>query len=69
MPDSEYLRNLEPLGWIHTQGLETMHLSPYEISLHSKIISENVSWDPDRCIVLTVSFTPGSCSLTAYKLY
>ena len=26
------------------------------------------SWDGERCIVVTVSFTPGSASLTAYKL-
>jgi pre-mRNA-processing factor 8 len=26
------------------------------------------SWDGERCIVVTCSFTPGSCSLTAYKL-
>jgi pre-mRNA-processing factor 8 len=26
------------------------------------------SWDGERCITLTCSFTPGSCSLTAYKL-
>ncbi len=25
-------------------------------------------WDGDKCVVLTCSFTPGSCSLTAYKL-
>ncbi len=26
------------------------------------------SWDGERCVLVTVSFTPGSCSLTAYKL-
>ncbi len=26
------------------------------------------SWDGERCICVTCSFTPGSCSLTAYKL-
>ena len=26
------------------------------------------SWDGERCIAVTCSFTPGSCSLTAYKL-
>jgi pre-mRNA-processing factor 8 len=46
-----------------------MHLSPYDTSLHAKLISENSSWNAEQCIVLTVSFTPGSCSLTAYKLY
>jgi pre-mRNA-processing factor 8 len=46
-----------------------MHLSPFDISLHAKFCVENPSWDAERCIVLTVSFTPGSCSLTCYKLY
>jgi len=45
-----------------------MHLSPFDISLHAKFCVENPSWDAERCIVLTVSFTPGSCSLTCYKL-
>ena len=26
------------------------------------------SWDGERCVVVTCSFTPGSCSLTAYRL-
>lgn len=26
------------------------------------------SWDGERCVVITCSFTPGSCSLTGYKL-
>jgi len=26
------------------------------------------SWDIDKTIIITCSFTPGSCSLTAYKL-
>lgn len=25
-------------------------------------------WDGERCVLITCSFTPGSCSLTAYKL-
>jgi len=45
-----------------------LHLSPYDISLHARMITENSNWDAEKCIVLTVSFTPGSCSLTAYKL-
>ncbi|KAI3836686.1 hypothetical protein MKW92_024921 [Papaver armeniacum] len=28
----------------------------------------NKQWDGEKCIILTCSFTPGSCSLTAYKL-
>ncbi|TYH16625.1 hypothetical protein ES288_A05G130800v1 [Gossypium darwinii] len=40
LPEHDFLNDLEPLGWLHTQ--------PNELPQHS--------------------FTPGSCSLTAYKL-
>lgn len=36
--------------------------------MHAKMLEANKSWDGERCIVITASFTPGSCSLTAYKL-
>jgi pre-mRNA-processing factor 8 len=29
---------------------------------------DNKQWDGEKCIILACSFTPGSCSLTAYKL-
>ena len=35
---------------------------------HAKMLEAHKSWDGERCIVITASFTPGSCSLTAYKL-
>ena len=34
----------------------------------SKLLMDNSNWSADKTIVLTVAFTPGSCSLTAYKL-
>jgi len=45
-----------------------MQLSPFDATLHSKLLMNNQKWDGERCIMITVSFTPGSCSLTAYKL-
>ena len=39
-----------------------------DVTAHAKMLEANKSWDGERCVVLTVSFTPGSCSLTAYKL-
>lgn len=39
-----------------------------DVTAHAKMLEANKSWDGERCIVLTASFTPGSCSLTAYKL-
>lgn len=62
------LGELEPLGWIHTQPTELPNLSPADVTMHSKIMSENDSWDGEKSIILTCSFTPGSASLTAYKL-
>jgi len=31
-------------------------------------LSDNPIWDGDKTIIMTCSFTPGSCSLCAYKL-
>ena len=31
-------------------------------------MSENHTWDGEKTIICTCSFTPGSCSLTAYKI-
>eukprot|EP00825_Cyclidium_porcatum_P048313 TRINITY_DN808_c0_g1_i4.p1 TRINITY_DN808_c0_g1~~TRINITY_DN808_c0_g1_i4.p1 ORF type:complete len:386 (-),score=60.43 TRINITY_DN808_c0_g1_i4:27-1184(-) len=68
-PESEYLKNLEPLGWIHTQPTEQIsQLSAFDINLHSKFLKENDKWDAEKCIIVTVSFTQGSCTLTSYKL-
>ena len=35
---------------------------------HAKMLESQKSWDGERCVAVTCSFTPGSCSLTAYKL-
>lgn len=35
---------------------------------HARVLENNKHWDGEKCIILTCSFTPGSCSLTAYKL-
>ncbi|CAM9609570.1 unnamed protein product [Heterosigma akashiwo] len=42
--------------------------SPQDVIMHSGIMADNKSWDGEKTIVVTCSFTPGSCSLTAYKL-
>ena len=31
-------------------------------------MADNPEWDGEKTIIITCSFTPGSCSLTAYKL-
>ncbi|GAB5369857.1 hypothetical protein AAMO2058_001442600 [Amorphochlora amoebiformis] len=68
LPEHHYLKDLEPLGWIHTQPNELPQLAPQDVAATSKILSDNPTWDIKKSIILTCSFTPGSCSLTAYKL-
>lgn len=68
LPNHDDLNELEPLGWIHTQPNELPYLSPEDVVTHSKIMSDNSSWEQDKTIIITCSFTPGSCSLVAYKL-
>eukprot|EP00123_Amoebidium_parasiticum_P018097 comp24100_c1_seq1/m.43515 comp24100_c1_seq1/g.43515 ORF comp24100_c1_seq1/g.43515 comp24100_c1_seq1/m.43515 type:complete len:2277 (-) comp24100_c1_seq1:626-7456(-) len=68
LPQHEYLKDLEPLGWIHTQPNELPQLAPQDVTMHAKIMADNKEWDGEKTIVVTCSFTPGSCSLTAYKL-
>jgi len=68
LPEHEYLKDLEPLGWMHTQPNELPQLAPQDVITHSRFLADNKTWDPEKSIVITCSFTPGSCSLTAYKL-
>ncbi|KAL5186788.1 F-box/LRR-repeat protein 3 [Glycine soja] len=39
-----------------------------DLTSHAKILENNNQWDGEKCIIFTCSFTPGSCSLTAYSL-
>jgi len=70
LPEHKYLGELEPLGWIHTQPneLPQQQLAAQDVIQHARIMAENKSWSGDKTIVITCSFTAGSCSLTAYKL-
>ncbi|CAJ2661386.1 pre-mRNA-processing-splicing factor 8A isoform X2 [Trifolium pratense] len=68
LPEHDFLNDLEPLGWMHTQPNELPQLSPQDLTSHAKVLENNKQWDGEKCIILTCSFTPGSCSLTAYKL-
>lgn len=38
-------------------NLESQTISAYDINLHSRLLKENSSWDPDKAIILTLSFT------------
>ena len=64
LPDHEYLAELEPLGWIHTQPNELPQLSPQDVTQHAAILDANKSWDMDKAILITCSFTPGCGAVT-----
>ncbi len=67
IPDHELLRDLEPLGWLHTQPSELPQMAPSDVITHAKLLSENTTWDP-KSICVTVSLPGASASLTAYRL-
>jgi len=67
--ENPFLADLECLGWIHTQPAELQELSKNDILLHSKYLQHNDSrMVAEQCITITCSFTPGSVTLTAYRL-
>lgn len=74
LPESDVLGELQPLGWIHTQPNELIQngmqiLPAPDVVMHASITAENPrQWKGQDEIVITTSFTQGSCSLTAYKI-
>ena len=71
LPQNEFLNSMEPLGLIHTvSGNEPSYMSPQDVTMHSRLLERHQSagWTPEKTVTLTVSFTPGSCSLSAWSL-
>jgi len=73
LPEHELLDDLEPLGWIHTQPNEIIQNSKQvlpapDVLMHTNMVENNKSWTGHNEIVITSSFTQGSCSLTAYRV-
>ena len=72
LPEHEALKGLVPLGWAHTQPNELPQLSPVDVTQHAKLIEASASsptpWSPDTSVIVTVSFTPGSVSLAAFRV-
>lgn len=68
VPTHELLNELEPLGWIHTQPNALQQLAPVDVIKTARMMAENKNLGGESTIDLTISFTPGSCSLMAYKL-
>ena len=53
LPQQEYLKEMEPLGWIHTQPNELPQLSPQDITTHARIMTDSPTWDGEKTIVIT----------------
>ena len=56
LPNHDYLKEMEPLGWIHTQPNELPQLAPQDVTMHAKIMGENMSWDGEKTIIITCRF-------------
>jgi pre-mRNA-processing factor 8 len=68
LPEHEYLQKLEPLGVIHTvSGNEPRYMSAADVTTHAKLMNTHDSWDK-KTVTMSVSFTPGSVSLSAWAL-
>ncbi|KMU77491.1 pre-mRNA processing splicing factor 8 [Coccidioides immitis RMSCC 3703] len=68
LPKHEYLNDLEPLGIIHTMsGNEPSYMTAMDVTQHSRLMNAHPSWDK-KTVTMTVSFTPGSVSLSAWSL-
>ena len=68
LPQHEYLKSLEPLGIIHTvSGNEPSYMTAADVTMHSRLMAAHSSWDK-KTVTLTVSFTPGSVSLSSWSL-
>jgi pre-mRNA-processing factor 8 len=68
LPQHEYLRNLEPLGVIHTvSGTEAPYMTAADVTQHARLMVSHNTWDK-KTVTMTVSFMPGSVSLSAWAL-
>ena len=41
LPEHDHLKELEPLGWVHTQPNESPQLSPQDVTMHAKVLEMN----------------------------
>ncbi|KAF2090260.1 PROCN-domain-containing protein [Saccharata proteae CBS 121410] len=68
LPKHPYLEKMEPLGIIHTvSGNESSYMGAMDVTQHARLMNAHPSWDK-KTVTMTVSFTPGSVSLSAWAL-
>ena len=71
LPEHEVLKDLEPLGIIHTvSGNEPQYMLAQDVTALARLINthKDEGWDAKTATTMTVSFTPGSVSLSAWAL-
>ncbi|OAA38385.1 pre-mRNA processing splicing factor 8 [Metarhizium rileyi] len=69
LPRSDFLDGMEPLGVIHTiSGSELPYMSAADVTEHAKLLDAHSEWDKTNTVTVSVSFTPGSVSLSAWGL-
>ncbi|KAF5642917.1 pre-mRNA-splicing factor spp42 [Fusarium tjaetaba] len=69
LPQSEFLEGMEPMGVIHTvSGSELPYMSAMDVTEHSKLLDAHNEWDKTNTVTVSVAFTPGSVSLSAWGL-
>ncbi|CAI4219162.1 unnamed protein product [Parascedosporium putredinis] len=70
LPQHPLLQSMEPLGIIHTMsGNELPYMSAVDVTEHAKLRDAHSSWAKDnQTMTVTVAFTPGSVSLSAWAL-
>ncbi|KAF2857228.1 PROCN-domain-containing protein [Piedraia hortae CBS 480.64] len=68
LPRNKSLHNLEPLGLIHTSaGSETRYMKAQDVTQHARLMAAHESWNATT-VTMTINFTPGSVSLSAWSL-
>ncbi|KAG6058811.1 Pre-mRNA-splicing factor spp42 [Claviceps sp. LM77 group G4] len=69
LPRSDFLDGMEPLGVIHTMsGNELPYMTAADVTGHAKLLDAHDQWDKTNTVTVSVSFTPGSVSLSAWGL-
>lgn len=69
LPQHEMLKDMEPLGIIHTMsGNELPYMSAMDVTTHARLLDAHPTWKNQNTLTVTVSFTPGSVSLSAWAL-
>lgn len=69
LPQSQLLDGMEPLGIIHTvSGSELPYMSAPDVTEHARLLDAHGEWDKTNTITISVAFTPGSVSLSAWGL-